>query len=192
MIMNKKLWIIGFLIPMVFFCNDVVGITSNDNADTTLVRQPSPLINFTLKWDFANKSLYPVDDICDVLFGVTFYIVPVGLGIGTRRGVGNRESDDILDRSFGAWDCPKNDFLRVSNMIDGKVYDVNLLIYMELTVNIPLKVSVVFKRGNSTLDGTYSFPISDPVISYVTVLRIERNGDVVTIRDISGMVIGEG
>lgn len=160
--------------------SEILLITIQDSG----VLPPPPPINFTLKWEFADKKVSPVGGICTVVNDLDLHIVPVGRG---QRG-------DLLTGDLATLACPETGVLMASAMTDGVVYDVNIVIFAGLTSNIALKVSVVFKRANTTLDGTYSttsFNTSEDLILR-TVLKIERNGDVITIKDTLGMVIGEG
>lgn len=152
-------------------------------------------VDFTLRWEFTDPTV--TTDICSVINDLDFIIVPLGSPVDAY----SLELLTGTNTLSSMMDCPETGTLMAIAMTDGVVYDVNILIFapanFDNTFNhLGLTVFVDFERPATTLNGTIAIPgvfNASQTGSGRTLLTIERNGQVITIKNkFSGMVLAEG
>ena len=152
---------------------------------------PASEVEFTLWWEFANEA---VDlDICTVINDLDLTWQTQGSGF---------YDDDLASFSMATRTCPETGSIAIADMNNGEVYDAYIVIFSAYDIGAlgDITVHVDFNRGHSGLSG--SFPIeglfnsSMAGFGYIGLITIERNtdinGDIITIKDADGNILGEG
>jgi hypothetical protein len=103
--------------------------------------------------------------------------------------------DDLLGFGAASLACVEAGTLYVEDMNEGEVYDIWVFIYASDAVARDLTISVDYDRGNSTLSGTLTvdgvFNSAMAADGFI-VGTIEKNCNIVTIKDPDGNVVAEG
>ncbi len=156
--------------------------------DSGLLPQPGPTIDFTLRWEFDDPLLAMLDP-CDIVNDFDMTIQTAG---------GAPYDDDLLGFTMATLACPQVGTLTVDDMTDGEVYEVLVLIYAGIDLgdfDHAITVYLDFEREISAFNGTVSITGFDATMpgNYGVIFTIERNGNVVTLKDaVSGVIFGEG
>lgn len=167
-----------------------INVTLNKSPDVVLNPPPATTIDFTLRWAFADDYLnIGEDEICDYIDDLDLTIQPQGGGI--------YDATDLLGYAAATLSCPEEGTINVADMVDGAVYDVWFAIYSGFNAGDAgaLNVYLDFERANSDFIGTGVIEgVFDSSMGGAAgvLMTIERNGDVVTLKDLSDDIIGEG
>ncbi len=149
-------------------------------------------LSFGLSWTFVNPEVLLADgkEPCDLDMDLTIQL-PGGAPY----------DDDILGYELATGACPEGGRGFVSDMVDGVVYEIWVLIYGPDGVSYGdlgiVNVYIDFSRLDSDFKGTYSleeafiFPFLTGGEGYI-VGTLEKNGDVLTLKDSDGEIVGEG
>lgn len=152
-------------------------------------------VGLELTWDFA--SSVPTDATDGDLTPCDF---DVDLTIAIQDG--SPYTDDVLDNAMASSTCGEQGRLSLAALEEGEVYEVWFIVYgpgadMDFGDFAGLNLHLSYDRKDSDLAGTYDLTEVFDVYAGDTgvggvFLTIERNGDIVTIKDADGEVVNEG
>lgn len=148
-------------------------------------------LSFALSWLLDEPAVLGADgtEDCDLDFDMTIQ----------TQGT-DPYDEDLIGFELASAACPEGGRMFVSDMVDGQVYDIYLMIYGPDTNYGDLgtvSVNIDFSRLNSEFAGTYAlesafiFPFTAAGEAYV-IGTIEINGDVMTLKDGDGDIVDEG
>lgn len=163
---------------------EILIATINDSG---LSPQPGETVAFTLRWEFSDPALASTD-ICDLGMDLDMTFQTAGT---------DPYDDDLLEFATSTVACPEEGDLVVADMNDGEVYDVWVMIYAGIDYGdlSGMTVFIDYERENSDFSGTVAIEgVFDSRMEEDggIFLTIERNGDVLTLKDGDGEVVGEG
>lgn len=136
--------------------------------------------DFALNWAYSDG----IGDACGFDLDMTFQTA------GT-----NPYDDDLLGYAASTLACGEEGTLTVEDMNEGEVYDIWVFIYAGEAVPRDMTITIDYARENSTLEGTLTVDgvfDSGMASDGFVVGTIEKNCNVVTIKDPGGNVVAEG
>ncbi len=154
-------------------------------TDSGLSPQPGETADFVLSWAFTDPKAAELDS-CDLDLDLT--VQPAG---APSYGA------DIMGNAAATLSCVEEGSAALEDMADGVVYDVWVWIYGDIDYGdlSALTVSLGHSRENTSFSGTLEIEEvfdSRQNEEAIKVATIERNGDVVTLKDAGGNVVSEG
>jgi hypothetical protein len=162
-----------------------------DNSQTLLVTikdsglTPPVTMDLTLRWAFDDELLAP--STCDVGMDIDMTFQTQGSA---------PYDDDLLDFATSTGACPETGTLILANMEDGVVYDIWIMIYAGFDFGdaSAMTVSIDYEKsdglvGSIDIEGVFDSTMEEEA---GIVGTIQRDGDVITIKDTNGDVVAEG
>ena len=158
---------------------------------------PADFATIGLSWDFSDAALADLN-VCD--YGYSASTRPNGIDIDLTiiPNGGDVYGDDLLGNGASTTACGEHGDISLADMNDGEVYEIWALKYGttpdfgDLSL---LNLTLTFERGNSDLSGDFTieeaFDTRDDSVGGV-IGTIEKNGDILTVKNTDGDVIGEG
>jgi len=163
---------------------EILVATINDSG---LSPQPGETADFAFSWDFTDPTL-EAEDICDYGFD---------LDITFQTAGSDPYDDDLMGYAASTVACVEEGTIALEDMVDGEVYDVWVFIYAGLDYGdlSGLTVSLAFERENTDFSGSLDIEgvfDSRQEEDGAIIGTIERNGNVLTLKDAGGDVVSEG
>ena len=160
---------------------EVLVATINDSGLT-----PPVTMDFTLSWAFDDPLLAP--GTCDVGMDLDMTFQTQGSA---------PYDDDLLEFATSTGACPETGTLTLDVMDDGVVYDVWIMIYAGFDYGdaSAMTVSIGYEKSDGALSGTFDIAgVFDSTMEEEAGIigTIQRDGDVVTMKDLNGDVVGTG
>lgn len=163
--------------------------TTFKKAPENVLNPPAaPDVEFTLWWEFTDGHIS--SDICDLIDDLDLTWQTNGSGF---------YANDLMGFACASLACPEEGSLLMADMNDGEVYDAYIAIYSGFDAGEAgaVTVHVDYSRANSNFVGSVAiegvFDSSMGGSGAAGLLTLERNGDVITIKDgTTGDTIGSG
>jgi hypothetical protein len=160
--------------------SDIVVATIEDSGfDAT----PGETADFELNWEYADGLAGdPCNNDIDLTFQAADETDPYA-------------AEDLLGYGAASTACPEVATLTIGDMNEGEVYNIWIVAWGDDAVARDLTISIDYTRESSTLDGTLtSAGVFDSAMSGDAAIigTIEKNCNVVTIKDPDGNVVSEG
>jgi hypothetical protein len=163
-----------------------------DNSQLLLVTikdsglTPPVTVDFTLRWAFDDELLAP--STCDVGMDLDMTFQTQGSA---------PYDDDLLGYATSTGACPETGTLTLDDMEDGVAYDVWIMIYAGFDYGpaSALTVSIDFEKSDGGLTGTLDIEgVFDSSMEEEAGIigTIQKDGDVITMKDLNGDVVAEG
>jgi hypothetical protein len=167
------------------------GVSEEEVLAITIKDSGRDGVGFDLSWEFADPVPTAAEDLEDCDNDVDFTIQPEGSA---------PYASDLLGNNMASAACTEHGRIAIDEMEEGEVYNVWVFFYGPGTerdlgdfdnVNIHLD----FERFDSSLKGSYDIEGEFDAATEdgaLKILTIEKNGDVITIKNLEGDVLSEG
>ena len=147
---------------------------------------PPVTMDFTLRWSFDDELLAP--STCDVGMDLDMTFQTKGSA---------PYDDDLLGFATSTGACPETGTLILDDMEDGVEYDVWIIIYAGFDYGdaSAMTVSIDFEKSDGGLTGTFDIEgVFDSTMEEEAGIigTIQKDGDVITMKDLDGEVVAEG
>jgi hypothetical protein len=155
--------------------DEILAITIVDSGNDTPLGGTA---DFDLSWVFTNGG------------GTECY----DLDLTIQKQGSDPYADDLLLNTAATLGCPEDGSITISDMVDGEVYDIWVFSYADGDGD-PLTVYLDYTRATSDFDGRMTITgVFDSGMGNdgFIVGTLEKNCHILTIKDASGAVIGEG
>lgn len=149
--------------------------------DSGIDVEPSQTTDFALSWAYADD---PSSDVCGFDLDLTF-----------QTAGSSPYGDDLLGFAASTTACVEEGTIDIDDMIDGEVYDIWVFIYAGEATAQDLTVTIDYARENTSFEGTFTIEgVFDSGMEEdgFVVGTIEKNCNVLTIKDTGGNVVAEG
>jgi len=168
---------------------DPTGVVATNVEVATIEDSGIQGVEFTLRWEFADANINADYDICDMS--------DVDLTIQTQGT--DPYDDDLLGFDAASLACPEGGVMSMGDMVDGEVYDIWVLLYGDAdkdfgdfgAVNVYIDYDKIGTpvHGTLAIEDVFDISMGGAGAPFFT---IERNGDVLTIKDSDGNIVAEG
>jgi hypothetical protein len=167
--------------------SEILAVTIKDSG---LLPEPAETAEFAMLWHFTDPNLAD-EDVC------AFKASELDLDVTFQTAGTAPYDDDLMGYAASTTACIEQGSVDLADMVDGEVYDIWVFIYGAVDYGdlSGLTVSFAYDRENTSFSGAIDIEgvfdtrqASDGAI----IGTIEKNGNVLTLKDPDGDVVSEG